>query len=148
MASSPFAFQAALRGLAVGLAATLAMTLWEWPFWRKLGLASVPDWQVNQLVLSLLNRRPPEANLYWGLLLHFLAGAAGGILFTLNTIDVPGFPGGRFMEGVVFGTVLWVLVLGLQRRLVGTSLGWQGARAAGISLVAHWIYGVVLGAFG
>lgn len=123
------------------MAATLAMTLWEWPFWRFRGLAAVPDWLVNQLFVSLLNRRPPEANLAWGLVLHFLAGAAGGVAFSAW------LPASGVAAGLAFATALWVLVLALQRLLAGSHAlrGAAGWKAAAVSLIGHWIYGAILG---
>lgn len=70
-----------------GLVATIVMTLFEIPIWKRFGLRGVLEWHENQ-VLSIRFFRLSESRLHVKgiFFLHFLNGALGGIGFALAMV--------------------------------------------------------------
>jgi hypothetical protein len=129
----------ALVGLVAGFAATGCMTAWEVLFFRRYGLEACLDWDVNQHLISMVNRRSPEANLTAGLAMHFTVGIGVGASFGsfVHSDNGPSL----VWIALVLGLVLWLLLLPMRRIARGAA---PRAMPAIVSLVGHAIYGIVL----
>lgn len=136
----------ALVGLLAGVVATGCMTLWELPFFRRFGIEGCLDWQINQHALSRLNGKPVDANLALGLVVHWVVGTAAGTGFSL--VARAQSTSALMHAGIGFGIVLWVLLMVVRKPITGRAPveGRHGWLAAGVSLVGHVAYGLVLSA--
>src|SRR2546425_6419901 len=69
-----------------GLGAVILMTLFEFPFWKKWGLESVAEWQMNSVIVSKTvrrSRRKAEAPISWMIGGHLFHGTVAGVGFGL-----------------------------------------------------------------
>jgi hypothetical protein len=68
-----------------GLVATICMTVFEFPFWRRWGMEGVAEWQVNTVMVSVLIRRLMLRRVvaWMSVAMHLFHGAALGIVFRL-----------------------------------------------------------------
>jgi len=125
------------RGLAAGMAASLAMTAVEALAWLRWGMMAVFEWQEMQAVAAkVLGRR----DLGTALALHVLFGGVAGIVFVLAVRVATLAP--AVLYGTAYGFTMWVITLLIHRRVTGVA-----ARGVGVavSLVGHLLYGTLLG---
>jgi hypothetical protein len=133
-------------GLVAGLVATAAMSLTEYPIWRRWGIEGVSEWNLNQAIMARLLQRPPQEVVAQGLILHFLHGGLAGIIFALMlpifSLGVPSIE-----AGVVFGLLLWVIAMLIMKPVTG--MGFRnhplGLVPLVVSLGGHLLYGILLG---
>lgn len=135
--------------LLAGLAATLAMTLFEIPIWKRFGLRGVLEWHENQ-VLSAKFFRLSESDLHVKgiFLLHFVNGALGGIGFAL-ALMVFSITTNTITLGIIYGVFLWIVTLVPIHKPITGITPWKhpdGMTPMIASLIGHILYGVVLGA--
>src|SRR5881296_680399 len=103
-----------LLAATAGFGATILMTLFEFPFWRKWGLDGVAEWQMNSIIVSKIVRRSSRAQqlpISWAISGHLFHGTVAGIVFGLflpiirllltSTIVIP-------LSAVLYSTILWV----------------------------------------
>lgn len=138
-----------VAGLAGGLAGTAVMTV---PQMLMMGEDPSP----TQVMMSKVNRRPPEENEVSGAVAHFFYGTVMGLVLValveafldpLSTYDTLEFT----LWGLGWGAVLWVGsffwmgVLGLASEMMEQPVGeriQQGVTMFGL----HLVYGAVTGA--
>lgn len=138
-----------LYGLLGGLVATLSMTVFEIPFWKKWGLKGILEWHENQILYSkLTSNNPNRLNFFGVFLLHFINGGLGGLGFYLLLYIVPFvLTSSVYIVGIVYGLVLWILTL-LPIHKPITSIDPfdhpQGVGPLVVSLIGHLIYGIML----
>ncbi|HEU5120463.1 MAG TPA: hypothetical protein VFT71_05710 [Candidatus Nitrosocosmicus sp.] len=137
-----------ITGIFVGLVATLFMTLFEIPFWKKWGLKGVLEWHENQILFSkLTNDKGERLNLFGIFLLHFINGALGGLAFYLILVLFPILVSSIYLVGVIYGLVLWFLtLLPIHKPITGIDPfnHPQGVGPLVASLVGHLIFGITL----
>ena|SRR5712664_460363 len=143
-----------LLGAAVaGLASTVFMTLFEFPFWKKSGMNGVAEWQTNWLIISRLtggtSNRIQKPRISWTITLHLGHGAAAGIVFGLLLPFLKMLPAGSFsvlLDAVVYSVVLWVIFMLAPRRALESAGGTRiSGRSLSIALGSHFVYGIFLG---
>ena len=126
------------------------MTLFEFPFWRRLGVDGVAEWQVNSAIVWLLirkfTRRKVVTSMSVGM--HLFHGAILGLLFLVlldlfqATILLPAI----LVYAVVYSTLLWIVSPFLTRRLFESLGGFRMTRRGlTVSFLAHIVYGIFLG---
>ncbi len=131
------------RGLIAGLIATLAISLL---MVIRLSAGIMP-W-FNPIELMNLNAQqllgtPSSAAVGWGI--HFIVGTViWGLLFVALA---PRLPGSYVQRGLLFGTLAWLLVMVTVFPLAGSGLFGLGfgALIPVSTLIAHWVFGAVLG---
>lgn len=133
-------------GIAAGLFSTAAMSLTEYPIWRRWGMEGVSEWHLNQALMARLLHRPPQDLVFQGLILHFVHGAVAGIVFVLILpIFSQGIP--VVEAGVAFGLLLWVIAMLIMKPVTGIGLRNHHMRLLPlvVSLGGHLLYGILLG---
>jgi hypothetical protein len=129
------------------------MTLFEFPFWRTLGIDGVAEWQTNWVIISKLARidstRIPEPKISWTITLHLGHGTAAGIVFGLLLPVLTPLTGGSFsviLDAVGYSVALWVIFM-LAPSRVFESVGGRRISNGGLSvaLASHLVYGIFLG---
>jgi hypothetical protein len=137
-----------ISGLSIGLVATLLMTLFEIPFWKKWGLKGVLEWHENQILYSkLTNNKEERLNSFGIFLLHFINGALGGLAFYLLLYIFPIFVSSIYLVGIIYGLVLWLLtLLPIHKPITGIDPfnHPQGVGPLVVSFVGHLIFGTIL----
>lgn len=137
-----------ISGLSVGLVATLLMTLFEIPFWKKWGLKGVLEWHENQILYAkLTNNKEERLNSFGIFLLHFINGALGGLAFYLLLYIFPIFVSSIYLAGIIYGLVLWLLtLLPIHKPITGIDPFHhpQGIGPLVVSFVGHLIFGTIL----
>ncbi len=136
-------------GLLGGLVATISMTVFEIPFWKKWRLKGILEWHENQILYSkLTNNNPHGLNLFGIFLLHFINGGLGGLGFYLLLYLVPSFTTPLiYIAGLIYGLVLWILtLLPIHKPITGIDPfnHPQGIGPIVVSLIGHLIYGITL----
>lgn len=131
-----------------GLVATIVMTLFEIPIWKRFGLRGVLEWHENQ-VLSIRFFRLSESRLHVKgiFFLHFLNGALGGIGFALAMV-VFSLTENIIEMGIAYGIFLWIVTLVPIHKPITGIKPWKhpdGMSPMIASLVGHLIYGIILG---
>ena len=137
----------------VGLVSALLMTLFEYPFWKKWGMEAVVEWQVNWVMVSMLNKRwkfMQKPILSWTIASHISHGIAAGIAFRLLLpIFFALIPFAKFsvvFDAIVYGIVLWILFNVLGRRSIESAGGIRITNRGLIgSLLSDIVYGIFLG---
>jgi hypothetical protein len=133
-----------LTGFAYGLVSVAGMTLFEFYFWRVLGMEGVLEWHENQVMAASILRREPEEMLIPGLILHFLHGGSfGALLLLVVSYIAPRLP--PYGLGVLLGGVLWFIALLLHEPMTGTHPLHLGIFPVLISFGGHLAYGGSLG---
>jgi len=135
-----------LPGLVAGLVSTAAMSLMEYPIWRRLGMEGVLEWHLNQALMARLLHRPPQDLVSQGLVLHFGHGGLAGIIFGLIlSIFSLGIP--ILEASVAFGLLLWVISILIMKPVTGVGFRNRHLRFLPlvVSLGGHLLYGIVLG---
>ncbi len=142
-----------LWGSVAGFLAAIVMTLVELPFWERLGIEGVAEWQINWVMVSQMNKKwkaISKPKLSWTLASHLSHGVAAGIVFGLL------FPIFLFFSrlpdvsalwiGLVYGVGLWILFAYSGRRTF-ESVGKIRItnRALLGALLSDSVYGFVLG---
>ena len=133
-------------GLVAGLVSTAAMSLTEYPIWRKWGMEGVSEWYLNQALMARLFKRPPQNLVVQGLLLHFVHGGLAGIIFALMVpVFSPGIP--IIEAGLAFGLLLWIIAMLIMKPVTGVGLRNHPMRLLPhvVSLGGHLLYGILLG---
>ena len=134
----------------VGFVATVCMTLFELPFWRRWGMEGVAEWQVNAVIVSVLirkftNRRAGSA---MAVVMHLFHGAVVGIAFRL-LLFLPGatiHPPTVLGYAILYSIVLWIISPFLTRRFFERSGGFRMTRKGlAVSFLSHDVYGIFLG---
>ncbi len=142
------AFFFVISGLFVGLVATLLMTLFEIPFWKKWGLKGVLEWHENQILYAKLTKNKEERLNPFGIfLLHFINGALGGLAFYLLLFIFPIFLSSIYLVGIIYVIVLLLLtLLPIHKPITGIDPfnHPQGIGPLVVSFVGHLIFGTIL----
>jgi tellurite resistance protein TehA-like permease len=142
-------FEALAEGFGAGLVSTVAMVLFEFPFWRVRGMAGVVEWQVNQILVSKVLREEysESRRLLPALGMHFLHGmVAGGILAVVLASFLLQFAWYFWAFGILFSFFLWTLVPFALRQEIETAGRIRFTREGIlVSLASHLIYGLILG---
>jgi len=131
-------------GLVAGLVSTAAMSLTEYPIWRRWGMEGVSEWHLNQALMARLLHRPPQDLVLQGLILHFVHGGLAGIIFAL-ILPVFSQRIPLVEAGIAFGLFLWVIAMLIMKPV--TSVGFRNhpMRRLLVSLGGHLLYGILLG---
>lgn len=137
--------------LSGGLVATLFMTIFEIPFWRKWGLKGILEWHENQILYSKHSKNKKGGLNFFGIfLLHFINGGMGGLGFYLLLYFIPLLLSNIIIVGALYGLILWILTL-LPIHKPITSIDPfnhpQGKGPIIVSLIGHLIYGFTLSWF-
>ena len=137
--------------LMAGLFATLMMSIFEFPFWRKWGIEGVLEWHENQVISTrffhISNDKPCFKYIFF---LHFLNGSLAGIgfLLILSILNIPITGQYVVVLSLTYGLVLWIVtLLPIHKPITGHSV-WNhqlGHLPSIASLTGHLIYGLVLG---
>jgi hypothetical protein len=133
-----------------GLVATICMTLFEFPFWKKYGLGGVAEWQINIVMVSIFIRRfkVRKAATSMAVAMHLLHGIILGMLFRLILFfsGITLTTSLALIYAIAYSTLLWIFSPYLTRNIFeshgGFSMTPTGLKT---SFVAHIIYGVALG---
>lgn len=142
----------ALAGIA-GLIGATFMTVFEYPFFRKWGMAGVTEWQVNWVMMSALNKKwklLKSPILSWTIASHLSHGIVAGVAFRLILSvlfeSIPLARDSTVLDAVIFNLILWFLFTFSGRRLYEsagamriTNIGLLGALLSGV------VFGIVLG---
>lgn len=142
---------AAIGAFVAGLVATIFMTLFELPFWRRWGMEGVAEWQVNAVIVSLLIRNLTRRRVSGSMVvaMHLFHGAILGIVFRLLVLDLFGMtlPSVTLLGyAVVYSAVLWIISPFLTRSIFERSGGFHTTRKGlTVSFVSHNIYGILVG---
>jgi hypothetical protein len=138
-------------GILGSMVATIIMTLYEIPFWRKWGVRGVFEWHENQILTIRFFGISRGVVPYRGIFsLHFLNGTLGGLLFPFVVTYLVNPNSMMFVTllGIVYGSLLWIITLvPIHKPITGLAV-WNhplGHYPALVSLGGHVVYGVVLG---
>ncbi len=141
----------AFDGAISGLVAVLLMTLFEAPFWLRLRMPGVVEWQVNEILTSKLLRQPYDEGkrLGWAITMHQLHGIALGTVFSIMvSVSLPINLAILLLAGSAYSLALWCVVPFMFRPALQhagrTTFTKKGLT---ISLFAHIVYGLSLGGF-
>lgn len=150
MLNSPDAYSLFL-GFSGGLFSTLLMTFTEIPSWKRWGLQGVLEWHENQVITEKFLKLSSEKMYFKGMFaLHFLNGGLGGVGFVLVLWFFPMVISQIFLSAIIYGFFLWIITLVLIHKPITGISPWRhplGHFPALVSLVGHFVYGVVLGYF-
>ena len=134
--------------LLAGLFATLMMSIFEFPFWRKWGIEGVLEWHENQVLYGKFFRTDGTQINFPGLFfLHFVNGGLGGIGFYYLLTLIPSLITVAVFVGIIYGLLLWVLtLLPIHKPITGIDPFKHplGLGPAITSLTGHILYGVIL----
>jgi hypothetical protein len=146
--SRPGALEEVAAGLASGALATLPMSAVMWAAQRTGHMGRQPPAKITDAALDAAGEEdtPLPARRAAAMLLHFGFGAGAGALYAWWSSRGPGRRGP--LQGAAFGTLVWlgsyagwIPALGIMPPPQRDRPGRQPAM-----LVAHWVYGAVLGA--
>ena len=134
-----------VTGFVAGLFSTGAMSLVEYPIWRRWGMEGVSEWHLNQVMVGRIMNRAPRSVVAQGLLLHFLHGGLAGIVFVLLLPSIQKVP--VMVGGVGFGIILWVIALLIMKPVTGVGFRHQSLSLLPliVSFGGHVLYGLFLG---
>jgi len=134
--------------LLAGLFATLMMSIFEFPFWRKWGLEGVLEWHENQVLYSKFFKTDVTQINFSGLfLLHFVNGGLGGLGFYFLLTLFPSLITVVVFVGIIYSLVLWVLTLLPIHKPITRIDPFKHPLGLGpviTSLTGHILYGVIL----
>ena len=138
-------------GIFGSMVATIIMTVYEIPFWRKWGLKGVFEWHENQILSIRFFGTSRRVVQYRGIFfLHFLNGTLGGLLFPFVVTYLVNPHSMLFvtLSGIAYGGLLWIITLvTIHKPITGLAV-WNhplGHYPAIVSLGGHVVYGFVLG---
>lgn len=137
-----------LAGLVGGFAGTAAMSA---PMMLMMG----DDPSPTQVLMSKVNRKPPEENQMPGMALHFLYGTVGGLVLAILVeafLDpVASYSTAEFtVIGLGWGFILWLGsffwmgILGLAKEMMEQPMGERLQQMGGM-FGMHLLYGAVVG---
>ncbi len=127
------------KGLLAGLIATVALSLL---MMLKSALGLAPHLNVIQMLSGILGA-PNNPAIGW--VAHFFIGTVvWGSLFAWSAQSLPG---SYWWRGVMFATGAWLLMMVVLMPAAGAGLFalQMGAMASVLSLLLHWVFGIVLG---
>ena len=138
-----------------GLAATIPMTLFEFPFWKKWGLTGVTDWQVNAVIVSKLARKSTgdqESLISLTIGSHLFHGSMASIAFILLLppiiVVLPAAKFSILLTALVYSIILWVIFSVILRRTFESAGRIRiSNRGVLVTLLSHCVYGIFLGLF-
>src|SRR2546422_542293 len=121
------------------------MTLFEFPFWKILGMNGVAEWQTNWVIISKLTREPSNRiqspRISWTISLHLWHGVAAGIVFELLLPYLTLLPAGNLsvlLDAVVYSVALWILFMLAPRRAFESAGGTRiSDRSLWVALACH-----------
>jgi hypothetical protein len=135
-------------GIVAGLAGTVAMTMLMMPMMKGQPSAT------QMFASRFLNKKTPEENKILGMLLHFIYGAAAGLVFAIavdslwgvETLSNAALAGYGAVLGVVLfmGMFPWMMILGMTKGMADMPTGAKMGMMGGM-LAAHLVYGGVAG---
>jgi len=134
-----------------GLLATIGMTIFELPFWRRWGMEGIAEWQVNAVIVSVLIRKFTQRRVVapMSVAMHLFHGASLGVVFRLLLLGLFGtaiLSSSVLSYAIVYSIVLWIISPFLTRRFFERSGGFRMTRKGlAVSFLAHNVYGVFLG---
>lgn len=137
-------------GFMGGLGATIIMTIFEIPFWRKWGLEGILEWHENQILFTkYISKNPTKPDFIGIFFLHFVNGILGGIGFGLALIYLSFFNAiSPLLLGILYGWFLWILTLiPIHKPITGLDPWFHplGKGPAIVSFIGHTLYGITLG---
>ncbi|HYB03538.1 MAG TPA: hypothetical protein VED17_03690 [Nitrososphaerales archaeon] len=139
-------------GLA-GLVSGIAMTLLEFPFWKKWGMEGVSEWQVNWVMMTCFNskwRLRQQPILSWTIASHIFHGVLIGIALRLvlpvTILLLPVAKISTILDAVVLAVALWFFITfsGRKRFEVPGKIRITN-RGLLVGLLSGIIFGIVLG---
>lgn len=144
--------EAILIGLIGGLAATGAMTLVEFPFWKRWGLQGVLEWHENQVLTSRFFNLDEKRLHFSGIFgLHFLNGTLGGLGLAVALYLIPALNNIPLIAlAAGYGLFLWMLTLVPIHKPITGVHPWNhpyGKGPAIASLGGHLLHGIIIGVF-
>ncbi len=148
-------FQDLFLAAAVGLGSASAMTLTEFPFWKKWGMTGVAEWQMNWVIVSRLrgiSSRNRQPEIPFVIASHLSHGVAASIVFSiLLPLSFSVFPAAKLsipLDALLYSLLLWV-IFSVMLRTTFEVLGRIEISTRGtlVALLSHVVYGVLLGLF-
>jgi len=143
-----------LRAAMAGLGASLLMTLFEFPFWRKRGLEGVAEWQMNSVIVSKIRRRSSheqQSPILWIVGSHLFHGSLAGIVFGLFLLVIGLLPTLQLpilLSALLYSTILWIIFSIVLRGTFEAAGGIRiSNRGVFVALLSHLVYGFFLGLF-
>jgi len=142
--------EATAAGAGAGFAAAILMTSFEAPFWKRMGIKGVVEWQVNQVLVAIVLGEPydPTKRLTEALTMHLIHGTVIGVILGTALNVTPSIATAYYLPiGVALSLVLWLIAPFLSRNYFERRAG-DDFSAAGllISFGSHLVFGVALGA--
>lgn len=135
-------------GIEVGFVATLVMSIYQYPFFRRWGIMGVPEWHENAYISSwLFIHKLPGQLVYRGLIFHLINGVIPAIFFTWLMSSFGHMGPLLMIVGIVYGVLLWIFTLApIHHPITGVKLrehplGWAPIY---VSVMGHAIYGLTL----
>lgn len=137
-----------INGFIAGLIATVIMTIFQIPIWKKWGMTSVLEWHENQVLTSRIINKTPDDLLIQSFFFHFLHGSLGGIGVAIVVKSI-NLQISYLISGIVLGFLFTLIVLIIHEPITKIKplrhpLGKLPVLA---SFVTHAIYGASLGYF-
>ena len=143
-------FEFLQNGLITGLLATLFMTIFQIPIWKKWGIFSILQWHENQTLTSKLFNKSIDDSLLPSFAFHSLHGGLGGIGFAavVYYFHITNY----IFAGSVLGVLFTFILLLIHKPITGNSpfkqpLNMNPFGPFVISLISHLVYGLTLGYF-
>jgi hypothetical protein len=139
-------------GLA-GFISGIAMTLYEYPFWKKWGMEGVSEWQVNWVMVTWFNSKWKSRQhpiLSWTIASHIFHGVLIGIALRLVLpVVITVLPIAKLssvMDAVILAVALWFFITYLGRKPFESSGKIRITnRGLLVGLFSGIIFGIVLG---
>ena len=113
-------FEFLQNGLITGLLATLFMTIFQIPIWKKWGIFSILEWHENQTLTSELFNKSIDDSLLPSFAFHSLHGGLGGIGFAavVYYFQITNY----IFAGSVLGVLFTFILLLIHKPITGNSL--------------------------
>lgn len=138
------------NGLVGGIGATIIMTIFEIPFWKRWGVEGILEWHENQILFTKYISKNTNKTNYKGIfLLHIVNGILGGLGLWIGISFIPllnNIP--IYILGIFYGWFLWILTLiPIHKPITGLDPWFHplGKGPAIVSLAGHTLYGITMG---
>ncbi|MFL2932662.1 MAG: hypothetical protein ACJZ58_00720 [Nitrososphaerales archaeon] len=133
-------------GFIAGILPTVAMSIFEYPFYKKWGIKGVYELHESEMMFCKLTNREFQNKISsFGLLTHMINGSLLSIpfVFYINLSNTPP----TILLGIIYAIVVWtVTLLPVHKLITGESLSKNpfGYKPALVSVFGHVIYGFIL----
>ena len=133
-------------GFIAGILPTVAMSIFEYPFYKKWGLKGVYELHESEMMFcKLANREFHNKISSFGFLTHVINGSLLSIPFVFYISYTNTFP--TILLGILYSVIVWIVtLLPVHKLITGESLSESpfGYKPALISVSGHAIYGLIL----